>query len=235
MEVDDGALAARLNPSLGDRVQSRGAAFDDSIEEEVEPSANQRSTSPAGAGSPLPHAGAGRDRPRRGAAAAGGKKSAQQRWRTWRCSRGRRGQIRLRNLTGAILVDFAGMTATRRRTLAPSLTPRSRTIRCGRGCSASPRSVWPKSSGDACIRHCTSCSPVRMPRGWRRFAELRQRCASQPQRMPVAACVARPSWRRCKADAEALPDLARRAGRALILRSDPTLPSTGWALETQHD
>ena len=34
-----------------------------------------------------------------------------------------------------------------------------------------------------------------------------------------------------QADAEALSDLARRAGRALILRSDPTLPATGWMIE----
>ena len=58
--------------------------------------------------------------------------------------------------------------------------------------------------------------------------------AETPHRMPVLraspAIVAA-----LQSDTAALPDLARRAGRALILRSDPTLPSSAWTLETKDD
>jgi hypothetical protein len=37
-----------------------------------------------------------------------------------------------------------------------------------------------------------------------------------------------------KADSEALPDLARRTGRALIMRSDPSLSAEEWTLEYRH-
>ena len=37
-----------------------------------------------------------------------------------------------------------------------------------------------------------------------------------------------------QADPVALPDLARRVGRGVTLRSDPSLPATAWVLEKDH-
>ena len=113
-------------------------------------------------------------------------------------------QIRLRNLSGAILVDFAGLPARRRAALgACAARPRWRTIRCGRGCSASPRWAWPRSCGRACIRRCTSCWPGRTPRGWRRCAASRPSAAAP--RIGCRRCARRlRSSRRCRRDAEAL-------------------------------
>jgi hypothetical protein len=55
--------------------------------------------------------------------------------------------------------------------------------------------------------------------------------ATSPHRLPMLraspAIVAA-----LQADAEALPDLARRAGRSLIIRSDPNLHATEWMIET---
>ena len=53
-------------------------------------------------------------------------------------------------------------------------TPRWQMIRCVRGCSASPRLAWRRSSARACIRRCMNCSLDRMPPGWRRCVDRRR-------------------------------------------------------------
>ena len=229
VEVDDGALAARLKPSLGDRVHVVAGAFDDGIEEQVQALEQRRSTFPVALGCTFIPRRPGGDRRGRG-------------WRDGRAARqdGLASGGEPGGVAGAgagdpaaqpVRCDPGGLCRADGRSTAAcsrlACTPRWPTTRCGRGCSASPRSVWPRSSGAACIRRCTSCSPVRMPRGWRRCAGLRQR--SRHSRSGCPCCVRRLRIvAALQADAEALPDLARRAGRALIMRSDPTLPATGW-------
>ena len=227
--VDDSALAARLKPALGDRVVVVARAFDDDIEEQVEALA-QPDVEPARR-RPAAHpsyAGAGGDRRRR--AAARWQRGRARRRRIWR--RIRRCCRRWRGRSGCATCPARSWWTSPdcRRAGAPRLrrpcTPRWRRTRCGHGCSASPHWAWRRSSGRACIRRCTSCWLVRMPRGWRRCVGLRPRLTAPPHRMPVLraspAIVAA-----LQGDAEALPDLARRAGRALILRSDPTPAGNG--------
>ena len=139
-------------------------------------------------------------------------------------------QIRLRNLSGAILVDFAGLPARRRASLAPALQAaladdplRPRLLGfTALGLAEIVRSrvhpplhellAGPHAAGLAALRYIA--------------AEV----ASPPHRMPALraspAIVAA-----LQGDAEALADLARRAGRALILRSDPNLPAMAWTIE----
>ena len=124
MLIDDGALAGPAEAGAG---RSRGVvarAFDDDIEEQVEalaqPDVELARRRPAAHPS---YAGAGCDRRRRAAA-------------RWPARQGKTAshlaanlavvpvlarQIRLRNFSGAILVDFAGLPARRRGSLAPAL------------------------------------------------------------------------------------------------------------------
>ena len=139
-------------------------------------------------------------------------------------------QIRLRNLSGAILVDFAGMPARRRSSLAPALHAalaedplRPRLLgftALGLAEIVRPR-VHPPLHELLAGPHAAGLAALR-----RIAAEV----ASPPHRMPALraspAIVAA-----LQGDAEALADLARRAGRALILRSDPNLPATAWTIE----
>ena len=123
--IDDGALAARLKPSLGDRVVVVTRAFDADIEEQVEALAQPdielaggvRLEHPAPTPAPTPQSTStaaarwqgGEARPR----------PIEQRIRP--LCRSWRGRFGLRNLSGAILVDFAGLKARGRASLAPAL------------------------------------------------------------------------------------------------------------------
>jgi Rne/Rng family ribonuclease len=137
-------------------------------------------------------------------------------------------QIRLRNLSGAILVDFAGLSPRRRATLAPTLAT---------ALAADP--VQPRLLGFTALG----------------FAEIVRPCIHPPlhellagphaaglaglraaARLPAAAHMltlrATPTViRALEADPVALPDLAYHTGRTLILRSDPSLTTQQWSLE----
>jgi ribonuclease G len=143
-------------------------------------------------------------------------------------------QIRLRNLSGAILVDFAGLPARRRAALGPALEaaltddplhPRllSFTV-LGLAEIVRPRVrpplhellAGPHAAGLNALRHIASehaAAPYRLPK-------LRASPAI------VAAL---------EADAEALPDLARRVGGPLMLHSDPKLHATEWMIEQSDE
>ena len=216
--VDDPALAATLRPTLGDRCPC-GRAFDDDSLRQIEALAEPERMLPGGARlsvHPTPalvaidvDTGARRD------AAA----------HMARCNRALlpalARQIRLRNLSGAILVDLAGLPARRRAALGPALAAALADDPLRRGCSASPRWGWPRSCVRACIRRCTSCSPGRTPPAWPRCAPSPRRSAADPRR--CRRCAPPPPWSALRADPAALADLARRTGRTLILRSDPSL------------
>jgi Ribonuclease G/E len=235
VEVDDSALAARLKPSLGDRVHVVAGAFDDGIEEQVQALEQSEVDLPGGARlhiHPTP-ALVAIDVDAGGAMAGRQGKTASHRAANLAVLPGLAREIRLRNLSGAILVDFAGLTAARRRVLAPGLhaaladdplRPRLLGFTALGLAEIVRRRVHPPLHELLAGPHAAGLAALR-----RIAAEV----ASQPQRMPVLR--ASPGIvAALQADAEALPDLARRAGRALIMRSDPTLPATGWTLETQH-
>jgi Ribonuclease G/E len=143
-------------------------------------------------------------------------------------------QIRLRNLSGAILVDFAGLPARRRAELGPALAAaladdplRPRLLgftALGLAEIVRPRIhpplhellAGPHAAGLVALRQIAadhSAVPHRLP----------------PLRASPAVIAA------LETDAEALPDLARRAGRPLILHVDPTLRATEWVVEDRHE
>ncbi len=137
--------------------------------------------------------------------------------------------IRLRNLSGAILVDLAGLTQRRRAQPALSHSARSsRRTRSIPACLASRPAAWRRSSVHACTPRCTRCWRARTPQGW-------PPCVGSPPRLIRPARHGyglRPTWSpRSNPIRSALPALAHRLGRALVLRSDPALPAGQWIIE----
>ena len=235
-EVDDGALAARLKPSLGDRVRvvapglrrrHRGAG--------AGAGATGCRTCPAAPGCIfIPRRRWWRSTSTRAARWPRGRARRPRIWRrTWRCCRRWRGRSGCATCPARSWWISPGCRRAGARRWRLACTPRWRRTRCGRGCSASPRSAWPKSSGARVHPPLHELLAGPHAAGLAALRRIAAEVASQPQRMPVLraspAIVAA-----LQADAEALPDLARRAGRALILRSDPTLPATGWTIEAKR-
>ena len=139
-------------------------------------------------------------------------------------------QIRLRNLSGAILVDPAGLSLKRRPKLAPALAaalasdplqPRllgftalglAEIVRRRVRPPLHELLAGPHAAGLAALRAIdqeTAACP---------YLALGLTCATD-----VAAALA--------GDAAALADLAGRTGRPLIPKSDPTLPACTWRIE----
>jgi len=228
--VDDAALAASLRASLGGRVSVAGRVFDDPLETEIEALARPTVELPGGGRlhiHPTPALVAIDLDSGAATAERRGKTAVQIEFNRTALSVLAR-QIRLRNLSGAILVDFAGLSVRRRTALRPHfaaalaqdpLCPRLLGF-TGLGLAEVLRPrvhpplhellVGPHAAGLAALRRIAT--------------EL----AARPNRLPVLraapAIVAA-----LQADPVALPDLARRAGRPLMLRSDPTVE--GFCLE----
>ncbi len=134
-------------------------------------------------------------------------------------------QIRLRNLSGAILVDLAGLSPKRRAALGPEfaaalaadpLRPRLLGF-TGMGFAEIVRArVHPPLHELLAGPHAAGLAALR---ALEREAATRLRAAPD-----VAAAL--------DADATARADLARRTGRTLIVAVDPALASCGWVLES---
>lgn len=230
--TDNSELVARLRLALGDRLRVMPVAFDAAIEEQVAALAEPSVALAKGARlsiHPTPalvaiDIDAGREIAARDARTAA--HLATNRTILPELAR----QIRLRNLSGAILVDFAGLSRRRRASLADplraalagdTLRPRLLGITAlGLAEIVRPRVhpplhellVGPHAAGLAALRAIA--------------AELAHRPGQPPALRAAPAVVAA-----LAADAEALPDLAHRAGRSLILRADPRLSTTGWIIE----
>jgi hypothetical protein len=143
-------------------------------------------------------------------------------------------QIRLRNLSGAILVDLAGLSPKRRAALGPALAGaladdplRPRLLgftALGLAEIVRPRVhpplhellAGPHAAGLDALRHVA--------------AEI----AVCPHRAPVLEAAPQ-VVAALHADPLALADLARRAGRPLILRTEPDLSPSGWRMEHDDD
>jgi Ribonuclease G/E len=142
-------------------------------------------------------------------------------------------QIRLRNLSGAIVVDLAGLSARKRAALRPDfvsaladdpLLPRFLGF-TALGLAELVRSrvhpplhellAGPLAAGLAALR-ATLAEFDQDPRGMRAI-RAHPAIVSALQRDPAA-----------------LPDLVRRTGRRATLRSDPSLAATTWILEKDH-
>ena len=232
--VDDDALAARLRPVLAGRLEIVGRAFDERLEDVVQALAQSDFALSNGARlriNPTP-ALVAIDIDAGGTVAARQAKTPAHVAANLAALPALARQIRLRNLSGAILVDFAGLPAKRRTSLTAALRDALATDPLG------PRLLGFTALGLAEIVRPRVHPPLHELLGGPHAAglaalrEIAAEVAVAPHRLPalraspaVVAAV--------QADPEALPDLARRAGRSLILRSDPTLPLGAWRIE--HD
>ena len=139
-------------------------------------------------------------------------------------------QIRLRNLSGAILVDFAGLPARRRSALGPALAE-----------ALEDDPVRPRLLGFTALGLAEIVRPRVHPplhellagphaAGLAALCAIAEAAAADPSRM--AALRAAPAVvRALEQDRAAMEDLARRTGRTLILRSDPSLAGNTWTME----
>lgn len=229
MTMDDPGLAAAL-PALSGRIELVSRTFDDEMESQIEALEQPGVTLPGGGRlivHPTPALVAIDLDSGQATADKSGKAAAQLAFNRIALPELAR-QIRLRNLSGAILVDLAGLPARRRSLLAPALAAalaadplRPRLLgftQLGLAEIVRPR-IHPPLHELLSGPHAAGLAALR-----RIAAELTR----PPHRLP--ALVAAPAIvAALQADPVALPDLARRAGRPLILRSDPALSS--WRLE----
>ncbi|WP_338150875.1 ribonuclease E/G [Neoroseomonas soli] len=223
IEVDSAALAARLRGVLGARVRLLTTpAFDDSLEEEFDLLAGPEVPLPGG-GRLLIHptpALTAIDMDAGSAAGARGTNAVAALNRDALPELAR--QIRLRNLAGAILVDFAGMSPKRRAALAEPL-------RAALAPDRLARLVGFTGLGLAEIVRDRIHPPLHEVLGWppspltRGLAALRQaarEAAARPgQRFALRA--APPVLSALQALPGALEEFAAAAGHALALTPDP--------------
>lgn len=223
--VDDHALAAALRPVLEERVGIRSPAFDEALEDRIEALAASELSLPSGARlsfHPTPALVAiDVD-----TGSATGNHAAVNRALLPALAR----QIRLRNLSGAILVDLAGLPARRRAALEPALAQaladdplRPRLLGfTALGLAEIVRSrVHPPLHETLAGPHAAGLAALRA---------IAAAVAADPGRMPAlraAPAVASALL----ADPAALADIARRTGRTLMLRSDPSVIGDHWTLE----
>lgn len=230
--VDDMACAAALRPVLGERLAVATHAFDDAVMEQVEALSDPDVPLPGGMRAsihPTPAlvaidvdgAGASADRRAKGASQMAGNLLAVTVLMR---------QVRLRNLSGAILVDMAGMAMRRRQALAPAfeaalaldpLRPRLLGFSPGGLAEISRPRIHPP-------LHELQAGPHAA--GLRALRAVLDAAAATPSdghalRCPpdVAAALSN--------DPVALPDLARRTGRPLVLRPDPSLAPGRYGVE----
>lgn len=231
--VDDAALVAKLKPQLAGRPTLSSRVFDEAIEEQIAALAHPSVDLPGGARlhiHPTPALTAIDVDAGASVAARQGKTAlhmAANRAMLAPLAR----QIRLRNLSGAILVDFAGLPARRRASLAPALST-----------ALAEDPLRPRLLGFTAL----GLAEIVRPRVHPPLHELLAgpHAAGLAALRAIAADVAatphqRPALRASpaivaalRADPVALPDLARRIGRALMLHSDPALQPTAWTIET---
>jgi Ribonuclease G/E len=232
--TDDASLAARLRPVLAERLQVVPGSFEE-IEEQAETLAQPDVALPRGMQlriHPTP-ALVAIDIDLGGALASGQRKNATHFSLNQAALPALARQIRLRNLSGAILVDFAGLPERRRRSLAPALNAALE------GDPLQPRLLGFTNLGLAEIVRARVHPPLHEllagphAAGLAALRRISGDVAAQPHSAPMLR--ASPAvLAALQADPEALPDLARRTGRALIMHSDPSLSADGWTLEYPH-
>jgi Ribonuclease G/E len=235
VQIDDPAAAAALRQTLGERLSIVAAAFDPDIEADIELLAETDVTLPDGVRLSIhPTPALVAIDVDAGATTAERRGKAAQQWAVNQAMLPALArQIRLRNLSGAIVVDLAGLTPRRRVALAPALAA---------ALAADP--LQPKFLGFTALGLAEIVRPRIHPplheltagphaAGLTALRRIAQELHVDPRRLPVLR--ASPAVvTALQQDTVALADLARRAGRALMLRSDPSLPTTGWIMEAEH-
>ncbi|MBN9562885.1 MAG: ribonuclease E/G [Alphaproteobacteria bacterium] len=230
--VDDPGLAAQLRPQLGDRVGVSREPLDDALDAAMDALALSEVSLPSGGHLHIEPTSAlvAIDVDTGGASSGRREKVVSQFGFNRQILPVLARQIRLRNLAGAILVDFAGLSPRRRQALGPEfaellredpLRPRFLGFTAlGLAEIVRPR-VHPPLHELLSGPHAAGLSALREA-----AREASFRPGDAPALRAAPAVIAA-----LQADPVALPDLARRTGRSMILRSDPTLPACAWVLE----
>jgi len=224
--ADDAALAAVLRPTLGERITYSPTLLDDALAATLDALGETEVTLPGGLRAsfhPTPAlvaidldtgpATAGRQ-PKPGALLALNRAALPALAR----------QLRLRNLSGAILIDLAGLSPKRRLALAPDL------LAALAPDPLAPRLLGFTQIGFAEIVRARIHPPLHELLAGPHAAGLAALRAIEregPARLAAAPDVAAA----LDADPAARADLARRTGHPLMLRTNPTLPPTTWTLE----
>jgi Ribonuclease G/E len=232
--VDDAGLAARLKPSLGERLSIAPAAWDEAIEEQVEALASRSIGLPGGARLHVEptHALTAIDVDAGSAVASKVGKTAAHFAANLAVTGEVARQIRLRNLSGAILVDFAGLPARRRGTLGPGLAAALAED------PLRPRLLGFTGLGLAEIVRPRVHPPLHeMLSGPHAagLAALRRIVAEPASHRGVVLRAAPDVVAALESDGEALADLARRCGRPLMVRSNPGFRVDEWVIEARSD
>jgi len=228
ISFDDAVLFAQHRAAFGGRAQLVGQAFDDALEGEVEALAESVVALPGGLRASIVPTPALTAIDVDGAGATGERapKSASQLAANRAAIPALVRQIRLRNLGGAILLDFAGMPARKRAALGPLLEASLRED------PAKPRLLGFTALGLAEILRPRTAPPLHellsgpLAAG---LAALRHAARTPGARLVLRASPAVVSA--LQADPSALPDLARRLTHPIILTSDPSLPPLTWMIE----
>ncbi|HEX4365968.1 MAG TPA: ribonuclease E/G [Rhodopila sp.] len=231
--VDDAGLAAASR--LGDRVSVAAAVWDDDVAEAVDVLSHPVVTLPGGASLsiwPTP-ALVAIDVDAGGALTGAGGARSRHEALNRAVVPALAEQIRLRNLSGGIVVDLAGLSPRKRAVLAPDF------VNALAGDPLRPRFLGFTALGLAEIVRPRVHPPLHellagpLAAGLAALQAVMAAFGQDPRGMP--ALRAHPAvLSALQGDAAALADLARRTGRAVTLRSDPSLPATAWALEKDH-
>jgi Ribonuclease G/E len=230
--LDDPRMAASLRPTLGARLSVVGTAFDADLAARIAALADPVVELPGGARlsiHPTPALTA-IDVDAGTATAARVAKAAAQLALNRAILPALATEIRLRNLSGAILVDLAGLPARRRAALAPDLTAALADD------PLHPHLLGFTRLGLAEIVRQRIHPPLHELLAGPHaagLAALRQAAAdvaAEPARA-LALRAAPPIVAALQADTLALDDFFRCAGRQLKLRADPSLPPNAWVLE----
>lgn len=229
--IDDPGTVAEMRPALGDRV-AVGTVLDDALSGWIEALASRDVALPGGMRAsihPTPAlvaidvdaGGASADRrPKRTAQVAANRAMLPELAR----------QIRLRNLSGAIVVDLAGIALRHRAALAPDVAA-----------ALAPDPLHPRFLGFSALGLAEILRPRAHPplhellagphaAGLAALRSVMQAAMAEPAvafRMRAALDVAAA----LAADPVALPALAGRTGRTLMVSSDPALPPGGVVVE----
>ena len=230
--ADDPAIAAQLRPRLGDRIGFAPVTFQPDLEDQIAALADTSVDLPSGLRAsihPTPAlvaidvdmaAATGARQPKQAAQLAANLAVMPELAR----------QVRLRNLSGAILIDPAGLSARRRPLLRPALEA---------ALAADP--LRPRLLGFTALGLIEILRPRVHPplhelrsgpsaAGLAALRALARESASAPH--VALALVTAPEVAAALAHDEiALADLARRTGRPLIPRPDPALPPGSWRIE----
>ncbi|MGD0105294.1 MAG: ribonuclease E/G [Rhodopila sp.] len=142
-------------------------------------------------------------------------------------------QIRLRNLSGGIVVDLAGLSVRRRAGLGPDF------VSALANDPLHPKFLGFTALGLAEIVRARVHPPLHelltgpLAAGLAALRAVMAAFSRDPRRL--LAVRANPGVvSAVRADPAALPDLVRRTGREVTLRSDPSLPATVWVVEKDH-